>query len=677
MRSSVFSTNRRTIGFPAANAGLATKDHRISGDCPRRNLFTVGPSALLIFLGTLIFLPACQSRPQSSFRAPQELGTRAAQGVLPEKEPYVRIIHGEEVDPSNLHLLSSRQAQGGTESDDASVPILDQVKLDEVHFSDMALGQAVVMLTRMIGQNVVASSMATETRVHVYLRKVTARGAIEGLCRLNGLWYREDAEMIRILTKAEYGQELVIKSDEQTRLYYLKNASALGVADMIASLMSDQVEYNRPREEASFGHVGTDGDDPLASNVGTSGGGSSGSSYRTTDDAGRQYDGSTVSRSSYNYSLSDVTNNFQKGMTAGKIEQLTKDVQGRQKGEISAQTVAEKTGVKARVTLSVFLRNNCIGVRTVQESVHSEIGKIIEALDTPTRQVLLEVKVLSVSLGEGLDTLFKLSYANGNQPTKLNFKFLDGADLPANTVSFGYLDKYVTATMQALQNDKRMQLIATPMLMCANNAPAEFFSGVTRMITTNYDYETRYAENNRAVDIARPVVTEREIGTKVRIKPSINADGTVTLRFLLEIGTVNEGGGSVSQVKDGALVKLPIDTVDNNKIESIVVASHGQAVVMGGLISDGTTKSSEHVPLVGKVPVLGTFFGQKKKKLERAETVVIIIPHIIGKAEFGQKASDHLLKRNATHPWVTHDQESMTKWSPDDERLEQNKPKNK
>lgn len=616
----------------------------------------------------LVWATGCQNRSHPPRFSPRALPTRAATGTLPEQEPYVRVISGEQFDPEKFRKAD--EARGKTPK---PPPLLDRVKLEEIHIHDMTLGQATVMLTRMIGQNVVVSSSTRDTRVNVYLRNISARGAVEGLCRLNGLWYREDPEMIRILAREEYEGELVIKSDEQTRLYYLKNASALGVADMIASLMPDQVEYDRPGEEASFGHVGTDGDDPLSSSNGTGGGGAG--KERTDGSGSSGYGGSAVSRSSHNYSLSDVTGNFQKGLAAGKIEQLARDALSRQKGEVSAQELAAKTGAQPPVTLSVFLRNNCIGVRAVQESIHEEIGKIIEALDTPTRQVLLEVKVLSVALGNGLETLFKASYRDGGQMPQVTAQWLDGSEVAGQTVSFGYLDKHISVTMQALESDNRLQVVATPMLLCASNAPGEFFSGVTRMITTNYDYETRYGEDNDAVDIARPVVEEREIGTKVNIKPSINADGTVTLRFRLEVGTVNEGGGSISQVKDGKLVQLPIDTVDSNKVESIVVANHGQAVVMGGLISDVSRKTSEHVPMIGRVPVLGTLFGKKQKKVERAETVVVIIPHIIGNAEHGERASTHLLKRTTTHPWSTHNRENLTRYDSTEELLERNRPK--
>jgi type II secretory pathway component GspD/PulD (secretin) len=627
-------------------------------------------SLLLGFVGCFA-LAGCQGAARTDSPAPAERRPLAADPALGDPEPFVRVISGREIrDPSELPAATPPAPAAKT---------LDSTRLDTVQFSDVPLGQVALMLTRQTGQNVVVSAEARDKRVTVYLKNVSARAAIEGICRLNNLWYREDPEMIRLLTAEEYGRELVVRRDEQTRLYYLKNASAPAVADMIAALMPADVEYLRPSEETSFGHVGTDGDDPLSNSSSTTGT-TRGTTTGMVGETGTSYGGRStsyqaggaVSRSSYNMSLGDVLGGYQTGVTAGKIEQLTQNAAGRQKAEISGQVLAEKTDARPPVVLSVFLRNNCIGVRTEQESFHREIGKMIEALDTPTREVLLEVKVFRVALENDFESFFSLAYSNGGSGSTLSAGVLGGAALSSGNASFSfmYMNEHITAAMKLLQTDKRLHTVATPMLLCANNAPAEFFSGVSRMITTNYDYETRYGEDNRAVDIARPVVEQRDVGTDVRIKPSINADGTVTLRFRLEIGSVNPGGASISEINNaGEVVALPIDTIDNERVESIVVARHGQAVVMGGLITESVDKSKDRVPVLGDVPVADFFFSHPKNSIRRTETVIVIIPHLIGTAADGGAASESVLQNNATHPSLPRGRPPLTTWDAGHEKL--------
>lgn len=604
-------------------------------------------------------------------RPPQSLGSpeyRLPDAPLLSGEsgaPYVRVISGQEVrDPSQLQAAP----------DVTPVPEspLDEIRLDIVSFNNMPLSSVALMLTRMTGINIVPSTAAADRGVTVYLQKVTARAAVEAVCRLSGLWYREDGEIIRLVTREEYGREMVIRSNEQTRLYYLKYASAPGVAEMIESLMPGQVEYQRSGDESSYGHVGTDGDDPMSNpGGGRSARGSRGDGRYAVDSYDLRSGG--VSRSNFGYSASDVATTYQQGLAAGRIAELAGSRTARQQGEVNVEQLAEASGVRQEATLSVFLRNNCIGVRSVHESIHDEIGKIISALDTPTRQVLLEVKVLRVSLGDAFESVFKFAYSRNNGGSQTDATWLGGSDIAGSTLSFSYLDQHIEATLKLLKTDDRLHSVATPMLLCANNAPAEFFSGVTRMITTNYDFETRYGENNEAVDIARPIVEERGIGTMVRIKPSINTDGTITLRFRLELSSVNPDGASIYEVdNNGNLIALPIDTVDEERAESIVVARHGQAVVMGGLISESITRNHRRVPVVGDIPIVGTFLGQRVDDVSRNETIMVIIPHIIATGGLeNSAASEKVLKNNATHPLAGSRAKSITQWNAEKKRIEE------
>lgn len=532
---------------------------------------------------------------------------------------------------------------------------LDSRRIDRLQLEGAPLDAACQMLTRLVGTNIVASANARKQLVTLYMLDVPARSAIEGLCRLHGLWYREDPGLVRILTAAEYGSELVIRHEDETRLYYLRNASAVGVADLLAALMPEQISFNRPAEEASFGHVGTDGDDPMGNGTGS---GSTATTVDGTIAVNGMTTSSTVQRSSYGGTSVNVGTGQQAAVSQAQALQAAGDA-GRGSTSVGTRSLLAHSARRGGATVSVFLRNNCIAVRAVDETLHREIGQIIAELDTPTRQVLLELKILQVGLSNGFESFFNFAYQDSGPP-QVSASFLQGASLSGNTVSFGILDSKISASMQLLQTDGRMRATASPMLLSANNAPAEFFSGVTRMITTSYDFETRYNENGVATDIARPVVSEREIGTQVRIKPSINDDGTVTLRFYLQIGTVNAGCATISEIVNNEVVQLPIDTVDNNRVTSIVVANHGQSVVMGGLISESASFQHQRVPGLGDIPALGMLFRKNNDNITRTETVVIITPHIMGTPGDAGAVSRGVLGRQSTHPWVRHDRSPVT-----------------
>lgn len=594
----------------------------------------------------------CNQRP-----APGSFSLRR-EAMQPPPEPVVKVVEG-------------RDPRLGASVEDAA-RLLDGPPVDLIAIEQIPLAQACPLLSRLLGVNLAASPAAGERSISLHLRTVTPRAAIQALCSLNQLTYRLDPGIVRIYVRDEGGEDLVPSSDEETRLYRLRHASANGIADLIATLMPDRVSYTAPTEQASFGHVGTDGDSAMGgSSTGTSsvigGSGTSGG----TGGAGTAANGAGSGRSTGTSAGGVNRQSFGYGPAGGQSPTGGSQSQSRTSGAVPAASRGGMASVPNDVpaTLSVFMRDNCVAVRSRLEPVHREIAGIIAALDSPTRQVLLEVKILHLVLGDGFESLFKFSFRDGKNTLATLASFTQAS----SAVSFAYLDQHIWSSMQLLASENRLHTVASPLLLCANNGPAEFFSGIERMITVNYDYETRYnssGDSTSTVDIVRAIVESREIGTRLRIKPSINADATVTMRFLLESGTVNDGAASMTQVVDGETIKLPIDTISEERLESIVVARHGQAVVMGGLISETVSRTKQGIPWLSDIPLLGLLASQRKDSAERVETVVMIIPHIMATAEEGARVSGEVNRRLSTHPWVRHDETALTDWDEKSEKLQ-------
>ncbi|MCD4824325.1 MAG: hypothetical protein K8S55_06940, partial [Phycisphaerae bacterium] len=304
-----------------------------------------------------------------------------AAGRFSDKKAYYKLISGRQV--SSIQA-ARKQAQANSKH---QLPQLDRARLDVVYFNGMPLTQVAVALTEMTGQNIVVSEAAAGTGVRVYLKNVSGRIALETICRMNNLWYREEGAVARILTAEEYGKGLTVRRDEQTRIFYLRNAPALSVASMITSLMGDQVEYTEPENDSSFGHVGTDGEDPF-DNVHSSSdsdGRSSGSNTRYR--SGRYGGGRSirVGRSGYDR-VSDEVRALKSRLSPEMIAKLAATGKSG-KEPLAASDVVQKLSLPPAARITVFLRNNCIAARSVDGTILREIGRIIRALDTPTRQV--------------------------------------------------------------------------------------------------------------------------------------------------------------------------------------------------------------------------------------------------------------------------------------------------
>ena len=125
-------------------------------------------------------------------------------------------------------------------------------------FKEAPLAEVLKVFTELTSQNVVATPDIQGLGISLYLEKVTAMSALETLCKNYNLWYAQEGNIVRVMKVEEYGRELVLRRDEKVRLFNLRYASCLAVADMVARIYGDRVNYDAPKELESYGHVGTD-----------------------------------------------------------------------------------------------------------------------------------------------------------------------------------------------------------------------------------------------------------------------------------------------------------------------------------------------------------------------------------------------------------------------------------
>lgn len=581
--------------------------------------------------------------PPAQPQAPQAQPEAAQPEAAPSEAPANRL--DDDVNTEELVLVAQDAARRRL----AVGSKFDDINLDKFYIHEMPLKQVATVLMELTGENIVVSDGAKSIKVSLYLRKVNAREAIEALCRLNRLWYRTDDTLIRILTTKEYSKELVVRRDENTRVFPLKYASAQSVAELVAVMMGGRIQYASGGEVESYGHVGTDGSDPFA-NVGSRG--------RTSS---MQMVESTVNkrRSSSQGSLAELTGDSGE-LSSEQIEAITnKMIEGG--GELTAAEAAKKLGVQSQAIITVFMRNNSVLARSVDETLLDEIQSIIQMLDTPTRQVLLEVRVLDVSLGDEFESFFDVDIQNdadggGYQSTVgMNFPSM----LNESSLVYTFLNDSISMKLEFFQEHNRIRSIATPLLICANNAPAEFFIGEQYPVVVGYDPAIPPDVDENGNPIANtgsqpsPIVQLEDIGTKVRVIPSINQDGTVTLRFLFDISQVNKDSAKIPVInQDGAQVPMSVDTVSNKNIVTIVVCQDNQSVAMGGLIKEEYQDLDRRVPILGRIPMIGFFFSKKQNTKTKTETIILIEPHIVGEPTTGEVVTNATLESHSDHPYI-------------------------
>ena len=537
-------------------------------------------------------------------------------------------------------------------------------------FHSAPLAEVLQLFTELTGKNVVATPEIQGLEISLYLQAVDPKVALETLCKNYNLWYTEESSVIRVMQVEEYGRELVLRRDEKTRVFNLKYASCLALADAVSRIFGDKLKYDPPKDVQSYGHVGTDKFPSIGEEISISGSG--GGTGTVGPKGGRG------------------------GIEAGGVYMQKEDLTRLRQiaaagGEVSVEELLQYRVGQALGLLTVFPRNNAIIARSVDTRLLDDVEAFIKGLDTPTRQVMLECKILEIALGDGFDSFFDLSITPGGKfygrddvgrPADLrpDTKGITGIDLlnvpslAESTLKFVFIDKQLQARFEMLEKTDRVRKIATPLALCANNASAKFFQGVESPVRKGYTVtdERRDAEGNVTASASvRTDYSMEELGVTLEIAPLINMDRTVTLKIATEVSTLNLGGGPPFNYTVGGVPQVgQTDTMQKTVIEDIIVAMDGQTLALGGLIQEEDITYIKKVPVLGDIPLLSFFFRSTGIKKEQKEIVFCITPHIIMAPDETEAVNERIMKDLSEHPFYRDGSKRILRYDRDGDVVE-------
>lgn len=292
--------------------------------------------------------------------------------------------------------------------------------------------------------------------------------------------------------------------------------------------------------------------------------------------------------------------------------------------------------------------------------VQRALAAVIERLDTPRRQVLVEAVVVELSdnavrqlgvqwalAGEDGNPLMTTSYADGpapliplagaisanglasDDPVRVNVQtaaldsllrlngFVGGGGARIGDVLLG-------AVINAVRSDRASNILSTPSVVTLDNQEAVFLAGQEVPITTG----EVLGDNN-----ANPFRTtsRQDVGVKLTVRPQINAGGSITLHIRQEVSAI-----------DTTLSRTASDLVlSKREIETSLVVANGDIAVAGGLLSDTETLSVDRVPFFGDLPGVGGLFRSSGRDRTRTNLVIFIRPTIIAGPDDSRALTNH------------------------------------
>jgi type II secretory pathway component GspD/PulD (secretin) len=246
------------------------------------------------------------------------------------------------------------------------------------------------------------------------------------------------------------------------------------------------------------------------------------------------------------------------------------------------------------------------------------VRKLIEKLDTETRQVLIQAKIVETALSNnelmGVDWTIKGTLAG--PPFKFGSEMAEGGSVEFGTLSFDQFN----AVLQRLSINGKTNLLSDVSIAAIDGEKALIHVGeeIPVGITTIGAGDTGALFGTTGIE-------EIQVGVKLNVTPHILNGDTIQLQVIPEISSVK----GFTSLGAGGSSSAPI-TNQRTASTSIILAS-GETLVIGGLIQDSITESRKKVPILGDLPLVGGMFRHKNTTKEKTDLIIFITATLMEK----------------------------------------------
>ena len=346
------------------------------------------------------------------------------------------------------------------------------------------------------------------------------------------------------------------------------------------------------------------------------------------------------------------TQSFQLNYT--KSEEVAKGLTGQNVGQGSSGSGSGSGGsgtasriLSPRGSVIYETRTNQLFVSDIPYKLE-EIQSLINKIDIPVRQVLIEARIVEANDTFGRSLGVKLGGSDmrglrggvpgynvasdnrvavgGNyvaigsttgQTGSTDFSNTQFINLPANTSSLGgasaatfalslfsaSANRFLNLELSALEAEGNGKIISSPRVITADQVKALIEQG------EELPYQTATSSGATAIQF-------RKANLKLEVVPQITPEGHVILDLDVNKDSVGR------QTAAGF-------AIDTKHVKTQVLVENGGTVVIGGIFTQTETNDVNKVPLLGDIPYLGNLFKSRTKYSRRTELLVFITPKIV------------------------------------------------
>ncbi|MFA5043045.1 MAG: type II secretion system secretin GspD [Kiritimatiellia bacterium] len=311
-----------------------------------------------------------------------------------------------------------------------------------------------------------------------------------------------------------------------------------------------------------------------------------------------------------------------------------------------------------KISVESSLGNNALLIDAAPEDFKM-VKELIDQLDLPPEQVLVEVMIAELTLDNG--SVIGAELLAGGVPGMDStvavggMNTAEGADTLMQQISSGVLPKGLTfglakgsytdasgnvvprfpalLNINAIKTKGKFKILSNIPLWTQNNQPANVTIGqnipiLKSTVSAGAGTARDYIENIDRIDV----------GIKMSVTPHINPNREVLMKLnpcIEAVLTAATGGKNFTP------------TIAKREVTTTLTVPDGDTIVISGLMREDTVTSERKIPYLGSIPVLGWFFRHNEDKVERTNLLIFVTPRVATNAANARALTEMLKSKTA------------------------------
>jgi len=342
-------------------------------------------------------------------------------------------------------------------------------------------------------------------------------------------------------------------------------------------------------------------------------------------------------------------------------------------------------GVRDGRSIVISPQSGVIVVRAMPDELRNVAAYLKATQLSVDRQVVLEAKILKVTLSDGYQTGINWSaFRNGN--TRISGGFvspnaslstqagatlsstgstgisgvagasLSGADSAVGSM-FGLAlqTRNFASLISFLESQGDVHVLSSPRIATLNNQKAVLKVGTDEFFVTNVSNNINTSSSGTATT-STPNVTLQPFfsGVVLDVTPQIDDQGNIILHIHPSVTKVQDDPKQIDLGFQGNVqnkITLPLAKSETSETDSVVRAQDGNIIAIGGLMTQESSTDRSQIPGLGEAPVVGNLFKNTNMATTKSELVILLKPTVIhNQASWGQDVIDTQKRIEAMTP---------------------------